>query len=203
MKKTLHNIAAGLHNRLLDNDLDAEGRRWLADHRAGCEACDRRFARIDRMVAALVSLERPEPGAGFADRILAEVRPAPVPVWARWRIAGAWGRAAAALVLVAAGFGALLAPSLVDLAVRGLGGPAFLFSGPSLLAGGLVGLVNGLDPFRTLTETAGALGSVTLAVARTPQMLVALATGALVSAASFLQLSHMLVAPQRRRSSHV
>jgi hypothetical protein len=202
MTKTLHNIAAGLHNRLLDNELDGEGRRWLADHRAGCVPCDAKFARIEGMVAALATLERPEPRAGFVDRILAEVRPAPVPVWARWRIAGAWGRAAAALVLVTAGFAALLAPTFVDLAVRGLGGPAFLFSGPSLLAGGLVGLVNGLDPFQTLAETVGALGSAFVAVARTPQVLVALATGALVSAASFIQLSHMLVAPQRRRSSH-
>ena len=105
-------------------------------------------------------------------------------------------------MLVAAGFAALLAPTLLDLTVRWLGGPAFLFSGPSLVAGGLVDLVNGLDPFEALVQTLGALGGVLVAVARTPQMLLALVTGALVSAASFLQLSHMLVAPQRRRSTH-
>jgi hypothetical protein len=202
MKRTLHNIAAGLHNRLMDNELDVEGRRWLAAHRAGCPACDARFARIELMVTALSMLERPEPRLGFADRILADLRPAPVPVWARWRIAGVWGRAAAAAVLVAAGLAALVAPTFLDLAVRGLGGPAFLFSGPSLLAGGLVGLLNGLDPFRALTDTADALAGVLVAVAGSPQVLGGLAVGAVVSAAAFHQLSHMLVAPQRRRSSH-
>ena len=29
MTETLHNFAAGLHQRLLDSQLDTEGRRWL------------------------------------------------------------------------------------------------------------------------------------------------------------------------------
>ena len=55
MKETLHNLAAGLHNRLLDNELDAEGLRWLADHRSACPACDARFVRMERLVGALAA----------------------------------------------------------------------------------------------------------------------------------------------------
>jgi hypothetical protein len=202
MKKTLHNVAAGLHNRLLDNELDADGQRWLADHRAHCTACDARFRRIEAMLATLMTLDRPEPGPDFADRILAEVRPAPAPLWARWRLAGAWRRAAAAAVLAAAGLALLLAPTFVDAVVGELGGPAFLFSGPGLLAAGLVSLLNEFAPFRALTETAAALARVVVTVAESPQVLAVLAASALVSAAAFLQLSHMLTAPHRRRSSH-
>jgi hypothetical protein len=202
MKKTLHNVAAGLHNRLLDNELDADGQLWLADHRAHCVACDARFRRVEAVLTALATLERPEPGPDFANRILAEVRPAPAPLWARWPIAGAWRRAAAAAVLAAAGLAVLLAPAFVDAIVRELGGPAFLFSGPGLLAAGLVSLLNEFAPFRALTETAAALARVVVTVAESPQVLAVLAASALVSAAAFLQLSHMLTAPHRRRSSH-
>ncbi len=202
MKRTLHNVAAGLQNRLRDNELDADGQHWLADHRVQCAACDARFRRVEAMLATLATLDRPEPGPDFADRILAEVRPAPAPLWARWRIAGAWRRAAAAAVLAAAGVAVLLAPAFADAVVRELGGPAFLFSGPGLLAAGLVSLLNEFAPFGALTGTAAALARVVVTVAGSPQVLAVLAAGALVSAAAFVQLSHMLAVPHRRRSSN-
>jgi hypothetical protein len=201
MKETLHNIAAGLHDRFLDRELDHEALRWLDDHRARCAACDASFTRLERLTATLTALERPDPGRGFADRVLAEVRPAPAPFWARWQLTGAWSRAAAAALLVVAGLGALLVPDLLGGAL-GVAGPTTLFRGPGLLASGVVAVLDWLDPFRALTETVAVLGKSLLAGAGSPQVLTILSASAAVSAGALVELSKILAVPQRRPASH-
>jgi anti-sigma factor RsiW len=203
MRETPHEIAAGLHNRLLDNDLDVEDRRRLAEHRAACDACDASFTGIEGMVLALDGLERFEPRPGFADRILAEVRPAPLPVWARWQVSTPWSRAAAYALLVGGGL-TLLAATLVLRSVVGeLSGPALVFRGPELLTDAMLALLQELDPLRAVGEILVFLGRTLLVAAAAPQILVTLSGIALLSATAFLRLSQILAAPTRRRSSHV
>ncbi len=202
MRETLHNIAAGLHNRLLDNDLDTEGRRWLADHRGRCQACDASFARMERLALALSALERPEPSPGFAQRILAEVRPAPAPFWARWQVAGLLGRAAAAMLLVCAGLAFLVSPSTAGSILDGVG-VATLFRGPSLLADTLVAALNVADLVSPLVNVGSVLARTLQAAAATPAVLATLAGSALVSAGALLQLRSILAAPQGRHPFHV
>ena len=202
MKDSLHNIAAGLHDRWLDGELDADGRRWLARHRAACPACDASFARMERLVGSLDELERPEPRAGFADRVLSQVRPAPVPVWARWQLDSIWSRAAVIALLLGAGLALAGLPLLAGPVLAGLGGPAVLFRGPDLLADGLVTTLRWVEPFRALVGALAALGEALVSSAATPQVLLPLFGIALLSATAFYQLSHILAAPQRRRSSH-
>lgn len=201
MTETQHTTAASLHNRLLDGDLDPEGERRLAEHRARCPACDASFAGIERLVHALQGLERFEPRPDFADRILERVRPAPLPFWARWKLTPVWGRAAALALLFAAGLGFVGALPLLDLLLD-IDGPAVLFRGPRLLADALVALADRLDPFRSVAELAAVFIRVLLTVAATPAFVAALIGSALLSASAFLQLSRMLVPPQTRRSFH-
>lgn len=203
MTETLHNLAAGLHDRLLDGELDQEGVRWLVDHRRRCAACDARFARMDRLALALGGLERPLPRAGFADRILARVRPAPLPIWARWQIPPVWGRAASLALLVLAGLAFLAAPSTAGGVLQDLGGLATLLRSPVLLAHGVVAMLDVAELIRPFVELASVLVRALAAVVATPAALATLAASSLVSGLALLHLSHVLALPQRRRSSHV
>ncbi|MFN2432671.1 MAG: anti-sigma factor [Gemmatimonadota bacterium] len=199
MNPSLHNLAAGLHERLLDGEVDGEGRRWLQRHRAGCPACDAAFARLERITRALEELERYEPRAGFAERVLAQVRPAPLPAWARWRVAGGWQRAAAAAVLLGGGLIALVTPLLAGLVLGDAGNLALLFRWPVFAAEGLVALLRSLDPFRALLETGAVLAGILRTIAATPQVIGGLVASAVLSATALRQLSHLLVAPAARR----
>lgn len=185
MKEGLHNIAAGLHDRLLDGELEAEGRRWLAEHRAGCERCDREFAEMDRLSAVLASLERPAPRPGFADRVLAQVRPAPLPVWARWGLAGVWSRAAAISGLLL-GSVATLALLFVALPVVGdVGNVSLLVGAPGVAAQVVAAILSRLAPFDALITTIGAVGGALLHAITSPQLAAASAGAALLAAAAF------------------
>ncbi|HEY7530045.1 MAG TPA: hypothetical protein VIC56_05140 [Gemmatimonadota bacterium] len=185
MKPGLHNIAAGLHDRLLDGELEAEGRRWLAEHRAVCPRCDGEFAEMERLAAALGALERPAPRPGFADRVLAQVRPAPVPVWARWTPAGVWSRAAAIAALLLGSLG-VLGASFVALPVLGDWANVSLLVGvPAAAARGLAAVVGGLAPFGALATTGGAIGQALLHAVTSPQLAAASAAATLLAAAAF------------------
>jgi predicted anti-sigma-YlaC factor YlaD len=200
--KTPHSFAAGLHDRFLDGELDLAGRRLLAEHRRSCPACDQSFAHLERLVLALGTLERPLPPAGFAERVLADVRPAALPVWARWRIDSVWGRAAALALLVAGGLGLLIGTLFIAPIVGDAGSVALLFRGPGLVGEGIVAVLRQLDPFRAVTDLISLLGGVLLNAAGKPEVLWALTGSALLSASALVQLSKLLTAPERRRSSH-
>lgn len=202
MSGTPHEVAAALHSRWLDRDLEPEGERRLAAHRAGCPECEAAFAEMERLAEALAGLERFEPRAGFADRVLAAVRPAPVPAWARWRISTTWGRAAAIALLAGASLVFLGAAAALGLALKDVGSPGMLFRGPGLVVEGFLVLLRQLDPLRAIVEVAAVLGRALLVAAASPQVLLGLVGSAAVSAGAFFQLSHILAAPQRRHSSH-
>jgi anti-sigma factor RsiW len=202
MTETLHNIAAGLHDRFLDGELDESGRRWLAEHRAVCPACNVRFARVERILETLSTLERPAPSPGFADRVLAQVRPAPAPAWARWQISGLWRRAAATALLVAGGLVAIAALPLLGLLAGELGGPADPFNAPGVLADGLMMVLRVLAPLRSLAEVVAVLAHAVISAVATPQMLGAAAASVILSSAALLELLHILAPSQRRRLVH-
>jgi anti-sigma factor RsiW len=185
MKPGLHNIAAGLHDRLMDGELEAEGRRWLAQHRAACARCDREFAEMERLAVTLGALERPAPQAGFADRVLAQVRPAPIPAWARWVPAGVWSRAAAIAGLIL-GSAAALAAAFVALPV--IGDPAnvsVLVGAPAAAAKALAAILGQLAAFDAPATTGGAVGGALLHALASPQLAAASAGAALLAAAAF------------------
>jgi anti-sigma factor RsiW len=58
----------------LDGELTAEERREVAAHLEGCAECRRELAALERLDAALGSLEAPTP-ARLADRVLDRVQP--------------------------------------------------------------------------------------------------------------------------------
>jgi hypothetical protein len=66
----------------------------------------------------------------------------------------------------------------------------------------MVELINALEPFGSLGVTVTALGRALRVLGSSPPVLSALAAGAVLSVAALVQLSHLLAAPQRRRSSH-
>ena len=199
MTETLHNFAAGLHQRLLDSQLDTEGRRWLEHHRAWCPECDRSFSRLERITAALESLPAFEPSRGFADRVLAEVRPAPLPAWARWRVTSVWQRAAATVAVGVLALVGFAVPLLGILLAGDASNATLLFSWPGLAADGLVAVTRIADPFRPLFYLVTVLADATRAVLLSPQGTTAVAVSALLAGVAFRQLTHVLVAPRAPR----
>lgn len=201
MTETLHNLAAGLHDRLLDGELDENGRRWLAEHRARCRACNSRFASLERIAEALRGLEALEPRPGFVDRVLADVRPAPVPVWARWQLSRPWQKVTAITLLVVAGVGAIAAPTLARILIGEVARPATLFRGPEMVAELLLAVLRWLAPLRPVTDVVPVLGRTLLAAAGTPEVVAGALAGVLLAGVALLELSHVL-APRRRQSSY-
>jgi anti-sigma factor (TIGR02949 family) len=69
----------GVRERLsayLDGELTAEERREVAAHLEGCEECRRELALLQRLDAALGSLDAPAP-ARLAERVLDRLQPRP------------------------------------------------------------------------------------------------------------------------------
>jgi hypothetical protein len=191
MTETLHNIAAGLHGRYLDGDLDPPAASWLAEHRARCAACDQSFATLERLTRALEGLDRPEPHPGFADRVLAQVRPAPAPAWARWQLSTTWRRAAAVALLLSGALAALMLPLLVPL-VGSQVGPASLFRGPDLLVQWLVAGIREAQPLLSLAQVTSVVAGALAKAALAPPVLLGLGASALLSAGTLLPLSRLL-----------
>ena len=168
-------------NRKLQKDI----RRWLAVEAEGrTDEAERAFA------AAFAALPRLEPRAGFAERVMYGLQPAPM-IQASERLRWGWKVAtggALALVAVALGL-APLAGISVTLPSAGAVVDATT-GGVTWLAGWLA---NGLEVWSFLVRIGNAVG---VAIA-TPQIGAALLGTALIGAAALFELNRLLV-PERR-----
>lgn len=189
----------------LDGILPPAGRRALDEHVASCARCRAAFADLERLGGLLADWPRVAPSAGFAERVLAAVRPAAPalrPVPARVLVA----LAAIALALTAV----LLAPGTRDGCARLLAaGTERGASDAVALARVLAAVLTALVP---LLERAAALVSALLATAKGVVIAVEHLSAGPLGFAAALALSLALAAgalirhivnPRERRGLHV
>ena len=164
---------------------------WLA-----AEAGDETVPADAALHALLATLPRQAPRAGFSERVLWAVRPAPMP---RRRWAAVWAHAGIATAVGLAGLAVALWPALRStvgaLPVRGQLLSALIATGTRAVTFAASWLDAGVEFWGVLAQTGNAIG----VAATTPAIGMALLSSALIGAIALYSLHHLLV-PERSHS---